>query len=51
LASTGWAKGTGYSVNAFFMEKPGSKRSKLIAKIVAYYELLNWLKSLGIELS
>ncbi len=36
-------KGTVYPVNAFFMKKPGPNNSKNIARIRAYYELLQWL--------
>ncbi len=39
--------GTSYEVNAFFMKAPGPRGAKNIARIVAYYNLLNYLKKLG----
>ncbi len=36
-------KGTVYEVNAFYMKNPGPYNAKAIAKIVAYYKLLDWL--------
>ena len=35
--------GTVYEVNAFYMKNPGPKDAKAIAKIKAYYRLLEWL--------
>ena len=39
-------KGTVYEVNAFYMKKPGPREAKSVARIIAYRNLLNWLKSL-----
>ena len=41
-------KGTVYEVNAFFMKRPGPPGSKNVSRIVAYYNLLEKLKNLGI---
>jgi len=41
-------KGTVYEVNAFFMKRPGPPGSKNISRIVAYHNLLQKLKELGI---
>ncbi len=41
-------KGTPYLLNAFFMKSPGPRGAKNMARIVAYYKLLDWLKELGI---
>ncbi len=38
------AFGTLYEVNAFFMKKPGPGDAKAIARIQAYYRLIDWLK-------
>lgn len=35
--------GTVYEVNAFYMKNPGPKDARAIAKIKAYYRLLEWL--------
>jgi myo-inositol-1-phosphate synthase len=39
--------GTVYEVNAFFMKKPGPSSAKSVSKIVAYYNLLKWLRALN----
>jgi myo-inositol-1-phosphate synthase len=41
-------RGTVYEVNAFFMKRPGPPGSKNPSRIVAYYNLLEKLKELGI---
>ena len=41
-------RGTLYEVNAFFMKKPGPPGSKAVAKILAFQNLLKWLKSNGL---
>lgn len=43
--------GTSYHVNAFFMKSPGPKGSRNISRIYAYYELITYLKELGIIVS
>ncbi len=40
-------KGTVFEINAFYMKKPGPPGSKSISKIIAYSNLLNWLKQLN----
>ena len=45
IALDAGAHGTLYEVNAFFMKKPGPGNAKAIARIQAYYRLLDWLKS------
>ncbi len=49
IATDKGATGTIYEINAFYMKKPGPIEAKSVAKIVAYYRLLEWLKNLGIE--
>ena len=39
-------KGTVYEINAFYMKKPGPKEAHSIARIMAFHNLLNWIKSL-----
>ena len=41
-------KGTAYPVNAFFMKDPGPRGSRNMARIRAYYKLLDYLRSHGI---
>ncbi len=41
-------KGTVYEVNAFFMKRPGPPGSKNASRIVAYHNLLEKLRELGI---
>ena len=41
-------KGTVYEVNAFFMKKPGPPGSRNIARVIAYYRLLDLLRSYGV---
>ncbi len=40
--------GTAYPVNAFFMKSPGPRGSKNMSRILAYYNMVNYLKELGI---
>ena len=40
-------RGTVYQINAFYMKNPGPKEAKNMARIRAYYELINWLKQIG----
>ena len=40
-------KGTIYEVNAFFMKKPGPVNAKSTAKIIAYHNMIKWLRELG----
>ena len=41
-------KGTSYPVNAFFMKRPGPRGARNLARILAYYKLLEYLSSQGI---
>ena len=41
-------KGTAYPVNAFFMKDPGPRGSKNMARIRAYYQLLDYLRQQGV---
>ncbi len=41
-------RGTAYPVNAFFMKDPGPRGSKNKSRIKAYYDLLDYLRGLGI---
>ncbi len=43
-------KGTAYPVNAFFMKDPGPRGARNMARIRAYYNLLDYLRKLGLEL-
>jgi myo-inositol-1-phosphate synthase len=43
-------KGTAYPVNAFFMKDPGPRGAKNMARIRAYYQLLDYLRKLGLEI-
>ncbi len=40
--------GTPYLVNVFFMKSPGPRGAKNLARILAYYRLVDWLRELGI---
>jgi len=39
-------KGTVYEINAFYMKKPGPKDAHSIARIMAFHNLLQWIKNL-----
>ena len=39
--------GTIYEINAFFMKKPGPPSARNVAKIVAYYNLFNFLNKIN----
>jgi len=39
--------GTVYEINAFYMKKPGPPGSKSISRILAFNNLINWLKQLN----
>ncbi|KSW12607.1 myo-inositol-1-phosphate synthase [Pyrodictium occultum] len=41
-------KGTAYPVNAFFMKDPGPRGARNIARIRAYYQLLDYLREKGV---
>jgi len=41
-------KGTPYPVNAFFMKDPGPRGSRNVSRIVAFYNMLEYLRELGI---
>ncbi len=41
-------RGTAYPVNAFFMKDPGPRGSKNKSRIKAYYDLLDYLRGLGV---
>ena len=41
-------KGTAYPVNAFFMKDPGPRGSRNKARIRAYYDMLQYLRELGV---
>jgi len=43
-------KGTAYPVNAFFMKDPGPRGSRNLSRIRAYYQLVDYLRSLNIIL-
>jgi len=50
IATDKGVTGTIYEINAFYMKKPGPIEAKSVAKIVAYYKLLDWLRNIGIDL-
>ncbi len=41
-------KGTVYPVNAFFMKDPGPRGTKNMSRIRAFYQMIEYLKSMGI---
>ena len=38
--------GTIYEINSFFMKKPGPVHAKSVSKIVAFHNMIKWLKEL-----